>query len=304
MTVLVVGGGFIGSPVVRQLVDRGESVVCLDRDAGAIPDVDGVEAVEADITDREAVAAAVEAADPDRIVHLAYMLAAEMERHPTRAMQVDCVGVDNVFNVAAEAGIERVVFASSSAVYGRPGNYEGTVSEDATIPAAFTEFPTYLYAATKQLNEYQARNYTAHTDLDVVCVRPSLVFGPGRGSGATKWASSFITDPARGETGHLPLRPDERLGMVYYRDVARLFVELALADAVAHDAYNTGGHVVSVREAAELVADLFGADVTWDDDADPLSLVADLSGERARAEFDYDLTPLEDALRDHGDRVT
>lgn len=304
MTVLVVGGGFIGSSVVRQLVDSGESVVCLDHDADALPDVDGVEGAVADITDRDAVAATVEAADPDRIIHLAYMLAAEMERHPTRAMQVDCVGVDNVFNVAAEAGVERVVFASSSAVYGRPSNYEGTVAEDASIPAAFTEFPTYLYAATKQLNEYQARNYTAHTDLNVVCVRPSLVFGPGRNSGATQWASSFITDPARGKTGHLPLRSDEQLGMVYFQDVACLFVELTLADAVAHDAYNTGGHVVSVREAAELVTDLFGEDVTWNDDADPLPLVANLSGARARAEFEYDLTPLEDALLDHGDRVT
>lgn len=301
--VLVVGGGFIGSPVVKRLVERGESVVCLDRDTQAVPDLDGVEVVAGDVTDRDAVATIVDAYEPDRIVHLAYMLAAEMERHPTRAIEVNCLGVDNVFDIATEADVERVVFASSSAVYGRPGD-DDTVSEDAPAPAAFTEFPTYLYAATKQLNEYQARNYTAHTDLDVVCVRPSLVFGPGRGSGATKWASSFITDPARGETGHVPLRPDERLGLVYYQDVARLFVELTVSESLSHHAYNTGGHVVSVREAATLVEDVFDGSVTWDDEADPLPLSSNLSSERARREFDYELTPLEAAVRDHGERVS
>lgn len=300
----MIGGGFIGSPVANRLVECGESVVCLDRDAEAIPDTTDIDAVTADITDRDAIATAVEMYDLDRIIHLAYMLAAEMERHPTRAIKVDCLGVDNVFNAAAEAGVERVVFASSSAVYGRPGNYDGTVSENTTIPAAFTEFPTYLYAATKQLNEYQARNYTAHTDLDVVCVRPSLVIGPGRGSGATKWASSFITDPACGEMGHIPLRPDERLGLIYYKDVARLFVELAVSEPVSHHTYNTGGHVVSVREAATLVEDVFGETVTWDDEADPLPLVADLSSDRARHEFDYDFTSLEAAIRDHGEQVS
>src|SRR6516165_448146 len=102
MSFLVTGGtGFIGSYVVRCLLQRGERVVCLDRSPD--PDVVGVfnsdlELIEGDVADRRQLTALFENQPGiERVVHLAYMMGAESEADPPAAMRVNALGTANLF---------------------------------------------------------------------------------------------------------------------------------------------------------------------------------------------------------------
>jgi len=302
MTTLNVGGnGFIGSELTDRLARRGEQVVAFDLDPPAPRE--NVVPVEGDVTEYADVAAAVAEYEPDTVVDFAYLLGAESDRNPDQAVRVNCVGIDNVFRAASEAGVDRVVYASSIGVYGHPDRHAGAVTEDADPRAAYREYPLLFYSATKQLNEYQARLYDSRGATDFVAVRPSIVFGPGREGGLTEWASAMVTNPVEGEPVHLPFRPDQRLGLVYRDDVVDLTLALADADALAHDAYNTGDVSVTARDLADAIAAKFDGEVTFDREADPLPLVADASHERAAAEFDHEVTALREAMDRHAAAV-
>lgn len=301
-TLNVGGGGFIGSELTERLAARGTDVAVLD--LGPPMDVSGsVATVEGDVTKYDDVVEAIEEYDPDTVVTFAYLLGAESDERPDRAVRVNCVGIDNVFRAASEAGVDRVVYASSIAVYGHPDSHHAPLAEDAESPAAYREYPLLFYSATKQLNEYQARLYADRSDTEFVAVRPSIVFGPGREGGLTEWASAIVTNPVNDDPVHLPFQPDQRLGLVYRDDVVDLVEAVVEAETVTYHAYNTGDITVTARELADAVADEFGTEVSFDREADPLPLVADASHERASAEFGYEVTGLRAAIRRHAKEV-
>jgi UDP-glucose 4-epimerase len=290
-TLVLGGAGYLGTALADRLRAAGASVVRADVRAGS-------DVVACDVTDPAAVEATLAAHDPDRVVNLAYLLGPPTEANPGRALSVNCLGMQHVLDAAGAAGVDRVVYASSIAVYGLPAAHDGSITEDATPPAAYRQYPAMLYSATKQLNEYQARLAADRHGMTVAAVRPSLVFGPGHESGPHAVWTDFAARPARGEHVQIPHRPDQRLGLVHRDDVADLFARVTLADRLAHHAYNTGGHALTVRELGERVERLFPGTVGYDADADPVALVADVSHDRARRAFDYDLTPLDEAIRD------
>lgn len=298
MTTLITGGGgLIGSEIARRLE---EDVVLFDVESPREPPA-GAATVEGDVADREALAAAVDAHDADRLVHLAAMIGSTTNEHPTEATEVNALGTDNVFSVALEAGLDRVVWASTHSVYGDPGQYPDgePVAETARPVAAFTEHPdASYYAGLKQLNEFQSRLYAAK-GLGTHAVRPSFVFGPGRDRG---WKGNVIEDALAGE-GHIPHPPDAPINFVYVADVADLFVRLLNGDPSYH-VYNTGGHSLTMREVAETVADETGGTVTCDPDGDRLAFPAEYDYDRARTDLGYELTPFADCVRDYIERIS
>lgn len=306
--VLLVGGaGFIGRELTATLADRGAAVDVFDLEPdSAVADArENVTAIRGDVTDYEGVVETFRERDPDCVVSLAYLLGAETEADPSAALGVNVAGVDNVLRAAGETGVDRAVLTSSMAVYGLPDTFEETVTEDALAPAAYAQYPVMFYTATKQFNEYQARLYAdRYDDLSVVSVRPSTVFGPGREAGYTAWTSDIVTEPATGGTAHVPHRPEKRLSLVPRFDAVRLYADVVLADRVEHDAYNTGGHCVTAGEVADVVESELGGEVRCDPDRPgAYPHVADVSHDRARSEFGYELTPFDEAVRRLGDDV-
>lgn len=292
------GGGFIGRSVIRCLRERGEEVVCADIDVPAQAGM-AVPLNSVDVTEYSAVYDLIDSVTPDRVINLAYILGAGAEDRPETAVRVNCVGMDNVLRAAGELGVGRVVYASSITVYGQAGSHAGRITEDAVSPAAYTQYPNLFYGATKQLNEYQARLHADNSGMSTAAVRPSIVFGHGRESGLTEWASAFVSDPATGGTGHLPFRSEHALSMVHRDDVAELFAAVAIADSLQHHAYNTGGHEVTAGELAAAVEAEVPGSVRLDPSADPSLVPTDLSNQRARHEFGYRLTPLSASIRRH-----
>jgi nucleoside-diphosphate-sugar epimerase len=141
MTTLVTGAfGCIGAWVVRGLLAGGERPVVFDladdpwrlRMLVADDGARRVTAVRGDVTDRDALGRVVREHGIRRIVHLAAWQVPLCRQDPVRGASVNVVGTANVFEAARAGRVERVVYASSAAVFGAPGLYPpGPVRDDA-----------------------------------------------------------------------------------------------------------------------------------------------------------------------------
>lgn len=145
MKILVTGGaGYIGSVVAERLLEMGETVVVIDNlghgHRAAVPSE--AEFICGDLTDRELVARVVGEVSPDAVAHLAAeALVGESVREPAKFFDVNVIGGLNLLNAMRDAGVQRLVFSSTAAVYGEPETLP--ISEDTRL------CPVNAYGASK-----------------------------------------------------------------------------------------------------------------------------------------------------------
>lgn len=197
-TYLVTGGaGFIGSHLVDALTARGDRVRVLDnfstgrrdnlRGLAGAPDI-----VEGDLGDQRAVAGAVRGVEG--IFHQGALPSVPRSlQNPLASHQVNATGTLHLLVAAREAGVQRVVYASSSSVYG----------DTPTLPTeeGMPPQPRSPYAVTKLAGEHYCRVFTAAFGLETVCLRYFNVFGP-RQDPTSQYAAvipAFIEAAIRGE---------------------------------------------------------------------------------------------------------
>jgi UDP-glucose 4-epimerase len=181
MKALVTGGaGFIGSNLVDALLERGDQVTVLDDlSTGRRENLDGAiaagaELVELDITEREAVAAAVAAAAPETIFHLAAQIDVRKSvADPAFDASINVGGTANVLEAARVAAVGRFVFVSTGgAIYGEGDGQKLPLPEDAPL-APLAPYGQSKYAAEGYLSLYE-RLY----GLSTVALRLGNVYGP------------------------------------------------------------------------------------------------------------------------------
>src|SRR5918996_3445346 len=132
MTTFIAGGtGFIGRRLVPLLAQRGEEIVCMDINPQTANFSDlgkQVRVIRGDVSQFDDVMNAMHAAKPSRVINLAYFLGSE---HPPRvAFKLNILGMDNCFEAARLAGVNRVAYASSLAGRGEEKHYgEGILDE-------------------------------------------------------------------------------------------------------------------------------------------------------------------------------
>jgi UDP-glucuronate 4-epimerase len=184
-SVLITGAaGFIGSQLVDRLLARGERVVGLDnfdpfydpaikrRNLASALANPRFRLIEADIRDQAAVTSALQSERFDRIVHLAARAGVRPSlEQPALYADVNVRGTTVVFEAARRAGVRRIIWASSSSVYG--GNVKTPFSEDDQV-----ERPVSPYAATKRACELIASTYHQLYGLDLIGLRFFTVYGP------------------------------------------------------------------------------------------------------------------------------
>jgi len=166
------GGGFIGSHLCRFFAARGDEVIVLDNfSTGKRENLEGVEIrlIEGDIRDFSCVSEAV--LGVDTVFHQAALCSvARSVEDPRTTHDVNTTGTLNVFEASRKAGVRRVVFASSSSVYGD----SASLPKEESMPTA----PLSPYAISKLVGEHYAALYWRLFGLETVGLRYFNVFGP------------------------------------------------------------------------------------------------------------------------------
>jgi UDP-glucose 4-epimerase len=285
MKVLVTGGsGFIGSHVLDKLRLRGHEI----RNFDLIPSphhADGeIDTVLGDLTDREAVRAAL--AGCDTVIHLAAV--ADVDQVVKNPKQADCVnvrGTQTLLDATREANIARFVYASTIWVYGDASGPE-SIDEDAPLAV-----PKHFYTATKIAGEHYTASYGELYGLEHTILRFGIPYGPR--SRPTAVVAAFTAKALAGQPLTIAGDGTQSRRFVYVEDLAE-GVAASLVPAAANRTYNLVGHEnVSVRAIARTVREVVGdvSIVHVEGRAGDLR-GANISGERALAELGWEPTTL------------
>jgi UDP-glucose 4-epimerase len=175
-TILVTGGaGYIGSHVVRQLVERGEQAVVLDNlSTGYRSAVLGAPLIVGDTGDRDAVTRVLNDHSVETVMHFAaHTIVPESVSNPLKYYGNNTCATRNLLECCDRAGVKHFVFSSTAAVYGIPP--EGLACEDS--PTA----PINPYGLSKLMSEWMLRDLAAASRLRYVALRYFNVAGSDTG---------------------------------------------------------------------------------------------------------------------------
>jgi len=258
---LVTGGaGFIGSHIVTRLVKDGHFVrVVDDLSSGKRENIEhireAIEFVQCDIRNAAAVREATEGVD--YVLHQAAVSSvAKSVADPVTSAAVNIAGTINVLVAARDAGVKRVVFASSAAVYGE--------SEVSPKREDMQPDPVSPYAADKLAGEAYCRVFGRVYGLETVALRYFNVFGP-RQDPQSDYAAAvpkFITTLLQGEAPTIFGDGEQSRDLVYVEDVVAANLLAAHAPAASGKVFNiAGGKSLTINEVVATLIQLIGIDV-------------------------------------------
>jgi len=259
--VLITGGaGFIGSHLVDALLAKGYAVRVLDDlSTGKRSNLPlgnpRVELIEGDVADAAIVARA--ALGCQSVVHLAAVASVQASvDDPVKTHQSNFIGTLNVCEAMRQAGIKRVIFASSAAIYGNNGEGD-SISED--TPKA----PLTPYASDKLAGEYYLDFYRRQHGLEPVVFRFFNIFGP-RQDPSSPYSGVISIFAERAEKG-LPISVfgdgEQTRDFFYVGDLAGILVQALEQPVVQEGAINVGLNATTslnqlLAALSEVVGDL------------------------------------------------
>lgn len=253
-TALVTGAaGFIGSHLVDALLERGAVVRALDNlSTGTLDNLAGVlpriDFREADIRDSEACARACEGISV--VFHQAALGSVPRSiAEPAQTIAVNVSGTADVFDAARRAGVRRVIYASSSSVYGDSPAISKREGEEGE--------PLSPYASSKRMGEELASVFASSYGLEMLGLRYFNVYGP-RQDPEGPYAAVIPRFFRASLSGHAPViygDGEQSRDFTFVADaVAANLLAAAAASSSCGRAYNVGGgHRTTVRELADLV---------------------------------------------------
>jgi nucleoside-diphosphate-sugar epimerase len=295
MKFLITGGlGLIGHNVTNKLESKEHEVVIVDTQTnyGIVPQdeldyliserckkitTDRIYRI--DIADSEGIDWVIKNHKPDVVIHMAsFPRQKVVNANPALGAQVMMEGLINVLESAKRHGVERVVYISSSMVY---GDFEDQVTEDSECN------PIGQYGIMKLAGEHLVKDYHRRGAFDYVIIRPSAVYGPL--DVEDRVVAKFMLAAMRGDILKVN-GAEETLDFTYVDDAADGIVAAATRIMSANRVYNiTKSHSVTLLEAAEMIVKIVGKGTVEvrDKDADFPSRGA-LNIERAQTILGYD----------------
>ncbi len=247
--------GFIGSNLAVRLLEEGHEVVGIDDLSHGLQEQvpEGVSFVKQDIRSKDIYPLFK---DVNYVFHLAALSSIpDCQNDPVSACDVNTTGTVNVFEASAKAGVKKIIFAETSAVY--EGIKQFPTPEDAVEPHS-------VYAVGKMAARLFAKPYKEFRNLDSVGVRYFNVYGPRQDyrRSIPPLMSAFILALLRGETPVIYGDGEKRRDFVYVDDVNDAHLLLMKDDRANNQIYNIGsGTNNSINEIYKMIKGLLGADV-------------------------------------------
>jgi UDP-N-acetylglucosamine/UDP-N-acetyl-alpha-D-glucosaminouronate 4-epimerase len=259
---LVTGGaGFIGSNMVRFLLEKGKKVRVLDNfETGKHENLDevkkDVEIIEGDIRDEGVVAKSVKGVEI--VYHLAALGSVPRSiKDPKTTHEVNVDGTFNMIEASRSAGVRRMVFSSSSAIYGQ----SPVLPQHEGLPIA----PISPYGATKAIAEIYFRAFYETYKFESVCLRYYNVFGP-RQDPSSQYAAAiplFVSALLRDEAPGIFDDGEQSRGFTYIENVLNANWLAANAKETHGEALNISTkNAVTVNTVVNTIKELLGKDIT------------------------------------------
>lgn len=258
---LVTGGaGFIGSHIVRHLLERGDEVRIIDNlSTGKMENIaeilEQIKFFELSVCDLEAIRPVFEGVD--YVLHQGAIPSVPRSvADPVSSHEANCTGTLNVMIAAKDAGVKRVVQASSSSVYG----------SNPQLPKVETMRPMPIspYAATKLTQEAYASAFYGSYGLETVSLRYFNVFGP-RQDPKSQYAAVipiFCTRMLAGERPVIYGDGEQSRDFTYVDNVVQANVRAALAKDGAGQAFNVAcGDSMSLNQLVQKLNDFIGTTI-------------------------------------------
>ncbi|MCK4912669.1 MAG: SDR family NAD(P)-dependent oxidoreductase [Candidatus Omnitrophica bacterium] len=259
--ILVTGGaGFIGSHIVDRLVDLGANVVVLDNLfrgnlKNLIKSQGKIKFIKGDITNEDDLDLALEGVDC--INHQAALRSVpESMSKPLEYNNVNVTGALKLFLKAKDAGIKRVVCASSSAVYGETDSFPEK-EDDETNPIS-------PYAATKLIVEKYSQVFNQSYDMEIINLRYFNVFGPRQSLDdeyavvIPKFINCLLNDKAPPIYGN----GNQERDLIYINNVVDVNIKCLEQESVNSEVFNVGlGIPNSVNNLFKSLKDIIGSDL-------------------------------------------
>ena len=254
MRILVTGGaGFIGSHIVEHFQGKAEVRVLDNLRSGHKENLTGfdVDFRLGDICDRQAVDSAME--NVDYVFHLAAMISVpESMSKIAECIRINDLGMINVLESAAAAGVKKLCFSTSAAIYG----------DNPVMPKVETMFPEPKspYAITKLDGEYYCRMFTQEGKLQTACLRYFNVFGP-RQDPKSAYAAAvpiFIAKALANEDLTIFGDGEQTRDFIYVKDIVAANAFFAMNDHTGVHNIANGGKI-SINDLASEIIRLTGS---------------------------------------------
>ncbi len=253
MNIFLTGAtGYIGNNLAKKLADEGHTIHALCRNVKTdVLDHPNIKIFNGDITDIPSIQNAMQCCE--QVYHLA-AFARVWSKDPSIYYRLNVEGTRNVFDVARNLNIQKIVFTSTGGVLGPSGDHPVKESDE-RIGKPFTE-----YEESKTQAEELCREYCNKYNMHIVIVNPPRVYGPGiitESNAVTRLVNLYM----KGKWKIMPGDGKRTGSYVYIDDVVNGHI-LAMQKGRAGERYSLGGVNASYIEFFDLLAKLIGKKIS------------------------------------------
>lgn len=211
--------------------------------------------VSSDVGDSESIAKTLNEFQPTHVIHLSALQSPACDADPMRGLEVNLTGTLKLFQQVKtlKQPLERFVFASSGAVYGKRTMYPtDTIAESAQFA------PPNLYGVWKVGGEHLAALFHGQTGVPTVSLRLNTTYGPGRDQGTTSAVTrimkSLMLGAAANETMPCPMPYQGRENYHYVEDVGAHFAGVTMMPFSGCQPLNIKGRTIDVQEFLDTIS--------------------------------------------------